>query len=1270
MVTRFIRTSISRVGFALAAIAIFTAHLCAQSGTATISGSVTDQNGAIVAGATVTVTNPQTSFTRNTTTSDDGKYAFPGLPPATYRLEVQAQGFKKLVNSNLLALVDKTVEFTAVLETGDISAVVDVSSDTIDSVVNTQDASIGNNFQPRQITQLPTDLRRVADLLTLQPGVTREGYVAGGRSDQANVLLDGIDINDQQTGGRTNQFQTSQDTVLRLTAEAVEEFRITTTSSNANQGRSSGAQISLITKSGTNDLRGAVYYFVKPNAGSANNFFNNAAGVERGSIARDVFGGAVGGPIVKDRFFFFYAYEGQREQKDESVVREVPLPHLGQGQIRFSGSGPSCVNLQCVVGLAELNNSIYPEVGINPFAVAALAQAAAAYPANDTGAGDGVNTGGFRFNSPTIIDENTHIARFDFKINDQQSLYSRLNYQSDLLQGTSQFPDTPATSLWAQPKGFLIGHDWAIGNNKVNNFRYGLTRQSFSQQGDSSANAISFRFVFSPLFFARTLSRVTPTHNFTNDFSLVKGNHTWQFGGNVRIIRNQRVDLGNAFDAAVTNPSFYNLSGAVVSNAFTNAGYSIDGGDINTVQAAATALIGRFSQYTGNFTFDNDGSVLPSGTPAARTFATEEYDVYAQDIWKPAVNLTLTLGLRYGLSRPVYEKNGFQVVPSEALGDFFDRRVAAANNGRALNDLIGFERGGPANNGPGFYEMDWNNLQPRLAVAFSPKPGDNPIARFLLGKNGDSVIRGGFAITNDHFGGQLAVSFDQLSLIGFTSNVTIAANTYDVSNCSPPDGPFRCAPRFTGFDQDIRLLPGIPAPVQRFDIDVSPACLSGAAWCPQRIETGLDATITTPTHYSWSASFGRQLPKGLYLDVSYIGRKARNLLAARDVMALNNIRDRVGGMDWYTAAGILHGWRAADIPFDSPTVNLPYFTNVFGNGMQARLTEIVRRELGFLDPTFETLNPTQAVYYLAARDGYDILDWTSVQLLIDDAGPTPNLFFHPQIAAYSSFSSIAESDYNALVISLRQRLGDTLSFDINYTFGASYDNASGLQTGDEYGSQFILNPLRPDDNYALSDFDTRHSLNANFIYQLPFGRGRAFASDVNGFVNALIGGWQLAGVFRWNTGLPVSAPFDAAQWATNWSVQSNGTRIRPVAAQTNRNTRNLFADRQAAFQSFRNARPGETGERNVFRLPGYSAVDLGLSKSFDMPWSEGHKLQFRWEVFNVMNYQAFFADNFTRSTFGLPQDPETRPAAGNFGNIFTSIQGKPREMQFALRYSF
>jgi hypothetical protein len=261
------KTFKARVFLALCAvlISVFTAGINnAQSGTSNITGAVKDQQGAAIPGATVKLSNPETGFTRNSITSDDGVFTFPSISPGKYNIEITASNFKTSIIRDIDARVDNTSTQDVTLQTGEVSAVVDVTANSIDSIVNTQDASLGNNFVPQQIQQLPTDLRQVADLLTLQPGVTREGYVAGSRSDQSNITLDGVDINDQQTGGRVDQFQTTQGTVLRLTTEAVEEFRITTTNPNANQGRSSGAQISLVSKSGTNNFHGSAFYFYCP----------------------------------------------------------------------------------------------------------------------------------------------------------------------------------------------------------------------------------------------------------------------------------------------------------------------------------------------------------------------------------------------------------------------------------------------------------------------------------------------------------------------------------------------------------------------------------------------------------------------------------------------------------------------------------------------------------------------------------------------------------------------------------------------------------------------------------------------------------------------------------------------------------------------------------------------------------------------------------------------------------------------------------------------
>jgi hypothetical protein len=262
----------------------------------------------------------------------------------------------------------------------------------------------------------------------------------------------------------------------------------------------------------------------------------------------------------------------------------------------------------------------------------------------------------------------------------------------------------------------------------VNNFRYGFTRQGFTQYGDHTANQITFRFVFEPFAFTRTTHRVTPVHNIVDDISWVKGNHTFQFGTNLRITRNSRLTFANAYDNAVTNPSFYASSGAVVSRAITSYLAANDLPELQSVseaQNAATALIGRYSQYTANFTYDLAGNLLPAGTPTDRTFATEEYDFYFQDAWRIAHNLTLTYGLRYGLSRPVYETSGYEVAPTIPLQTYFENRIKGMDAGVPYAEPIILKRSGPANEVRGARRLrdDQRLLRPGARRQFRPEHG-------------------------------------------------------------------------------------------------------------------------------------------------------------------------------------------------------------------------------------------------------------------------------------------------------------------------------------------------------------------------------------------------------------------------------------------------------------------------------------------------------------------------------------------------------------------
>lgn len=1274
----------------------------AQTSNTSLTGTIKDPQDRVIAGATLTLTNIATNAVRGQTANAQGGYSFDLLPAGDYRLEVAAPGFRKQVLEHVHVLIAKATALDVILQVGATTDIVEVTAQSGQVQVDTQDASLGNNFVSQQITQLPMEARNVLTLLTLQPGVTKDGYVNGGREDQSNVTLDGVDINESVSNaiGPAQSSQAlgnsppkaEQGPVLRLNSEAIEEFRVSTLNSGASAGRSSGAQIALVTKSGTNNWHGAAFESNRNTIFSANDWFNNHAGVARPKLNRNTFGGAVGGPIKKDRAFFFYSYEGRVDDSETPVLaalnyggtgESVPTASLGQGILKFRLCGATCDTPGQTVSLTSADfNKIFPDIGgINPAAVSALAAAAAKYKVNDATIGDGLNTGGFRFNAPAPVHLHSHNAKLDFNLTSKQTLFVRSSVQYDKWGGTPAYPDTPAPDEWDHPTGLAIGHTWIISNTLVNNLHYGYTRQAFTQGGDSNANYVWFRFVYNPTNQQYPLSRITPVHNWVDDLSWVKGKHTVQFGAYVSKSNNMRTFFGHAYDNATTNPSYYltDLLRAPLSNyAESVYGAPMFPGDGSGAENAMTALIGRFTQYTARYNYNRAFQLTAPGSPNLRDFAGQNYEGYVQDTWKMKSNLTIVAGLRYGLARPIYETKGYETQPNVPLGDYLNLRASNALKGIDYTTPISVNLSGPANGGPPLYNWDKTNFQPRVGVAYSPHFESGLLSR-VFGKEGESVLRGGFGINGDYFGQALSTFFDQQNTLGFGSSFTVGPNTYDVG-CSPYQDPtsdyfgsagackagVNLGPLFTGINQPIRgVLPAPPFAQSVSFPQTQPADNS------LRIESSLDSNLTTPKSYSWNLTYERQMPHRSFVQFSYVGRAGRHLLAQRDVMQPVDLVDPQSKMDWYTAGTILAKERAQGVPIAN-IAPIPYFEHLFP-GAAANLR---------YDPS---LSATQAVYQKIQDVGGD---YTTTQAYLDNISILgANAFYQPQYGALSTWASIGNSNFSAFTSSYKVRT-NTLIADVNYTYSHSLDDSSGLQNGAGYnGEAFILNPFRQGDMYSNSDFDIRHQINVNAVWQMPFGHGRAIFSEVGKVANGFMGGWQLSGIFRWNTGLPVgfyngtTGVFDDARWATNWEVQSNAVRTadfntcptRPIDG-----TPKLFGcNTDFAFTHFRNPYPGETGERNVFRVPGYYNIDMGLGKTFHLNGlaakiPESHELQFRWEVFNVLNHQSMGAFDSSRSGFGIPLDPNQGNPPDNFSN-FTAVQGGDlgrRVMQFLLRYSF
>jgi hypothetical protein len=672
-------------------------------------------------------------------------------------------------------------------------------------------------------------------------------------------------------------------------------------------------------------------------------------------------------------------------------------------------------------------------------------------------------------------------------------------------------------------------------------------------------------------------------------------------------------------------------------------------------------LLGIVPQGTANYNFDRTGAVLGVGEAVRRRFGADEYEFYGQDSWRVRPNLTLTYGVRYGLYSPPYETNGNQVAPNIRLGDWFNLRGLNGSKGIPNNAApdISFDLSGPKNGGRGFYDWDKNNVAPRFAVAYSPK-FENKFLKKLFGEQGKSAIRSGFSVAYDRIGGGLATTFDQSGSFGLSTSLTNAASSLNSRN----------APRFTGFNSiPAGLVPQLPAGSnsfpKRFPVDGEAGSFA--------ITFGLDDNIRTP--YSMSANFSiqRELPKNFSLEASYVGRFGRKLLIQRDLAQPVNLLDNISQTYYYDAAKQLIGLSGTPI---QNVPKIPFWENIFGatlNGITAGELNASYRNFLTRNPGVSagtTLTPTQVAYYLYTREYAP--DYTSALLDLDGfIGSKFGTYalFDDQFSALAAWSSIATSNYNSLQATVRKRFSQGLQADFNYTLSKSFDWSSGAERSVSFGGGFVENSWIPGQRYSVSDFDLRHAINANWVYDLPFGKGRYLGGKANKYVDAVIGGWSYNGFFRWTSGLPASVG-NGRFWPTNWNLTGRATRTGPVPDQeTTKNAPpatssgtagpNLFSDPATAIKSYSNALVGETGNRNDLRGDGFFSLDFGLNKAWKLP-IEGHQIQFRWEVFNATNSVRFDVNSLTIDLGG---------GAANFGKYSTTLT-QPRVMQFALRYEF
>jgi hypothetical protein len=1301
--------------------------ICAQTGTTSLHGTVLDNSRAAVAGAKVTLVNAGQAFEREATTPSTGEFEFLALPPGTYVLTVEKEGFKKYEQSNLQLLVNVPTTVNVVLQVGSISMRVEVSALT--ETINTTDASLGNAFNENQVKQLPLESRNVPDLLTLQPGVvytgdrpdidtdrdTRNGSVNGSHSDQSNVTLDGVSVNDKGAHSFIS--------VLPVTLDSVQEFRVTTTNYGADEGASSAAQVALVTKSGTNDFHGSAYEYNRNSYFSANDYFIKASQLSSSlpnkpnQLNRNIFGASVGGPILKNRLFLFLNYEGYRNAESVSALRIVPTAAMRDGVIQYlcqtaaqcpgnTVQGISGASYTAPAGYMALSptqitamdsTSLGPH-GPDPAVLSYMAK----YPLPNDLTVSNYNTAGYRFRAPTDTTKNWYIAKLDYNItrDAKQRLSVSAALANESSAGAPFLPGmVPEQNNVNYNKGIIVGYSAVLSSSLVNNFRYGFVRESTGTLGDSNKAWNNLLAIDRGVTYSSSFQR--PVNNFTDDVSWIHGRHTWQFGLQFAFLRNPESNSNNSFSTGTANPDWLlnsGLSGPANISAPLNPGNpangypKVDTGYVSNYDYSMTSLLGMITLGNAVYNYDRSGNPLPQGAPVSRHFAEDSYEMYAQDTWKIKPNLTVTLGLRYSLFSPPWESNGLQVGTTFNLGDWFNARGAGMLQGVPSNaqPLITYQLAGPANGKTGAYNWDYHNFAPRLALAWSPDFSSGLLGA-LAGGKGKSSIRAGFGIVYDRVGESLMDTFDQNGSFGLATTLSNGSD-YETSVI---------APRLT----DMNTIPtqdyGTPATA------ILPAAPTGGY--PQTYPTGIgaiswgiDNNLKTPYSYALDLAVSRELKSGFSLEVAYVGRLSHRLLAQDDLAMPLDIFDKKAGIDYFTAekalAKVFRPQLNAGVSAPTSTFNpnqLPANVQQFwtdqiqpmANGVPYMLSGCTGTDnqgnaikmptanpIIFAFDTFcaTSFNDSLALYNLD-YNGLPGFDATmpgdnSSQLYFTSGGQYS--YYAPQFSSLYAWRSMANANYHAMQVTLRHRMMNGVQFDLNYTFSKSIDLASDAEriAPASYTSSLnniIINAWNPNQERGVSSYDATHQFNANWLVELPFGRGRALGRNASRFLDAFIGGWQVSGLFRWTSGFPVNVDNGYSNFPTNFEQEGNADLIAPVktGAYFNTGTPNIFANGPAAINSFAPAWAGESGQRNVIRGEGFFGVDLGVSKRWTMPWKESHSLQFRWETFNLTNSVRFDVQS------SLLSSALTLGSSGSFGN-YSGLLTNPRIMQFALRYEF
>lgn len=1255
----------------LAATFVLTASpLSAQTATSRITGTVNDASGAVVAGATVTAKNEATGITQTQVTTDSGLFAFPSLPVGDYTVTVERQGFKTSQRTTNRLLVDTPLSLDITLEAGQVSEVVTVQGGA--EQLQTSNATIGNVVEHKAIEQLPLNGRNPLNLIAYEPGVTLRsqggagsGVSVNGSRDRAfNVTIDGIDANESSAPNPTSN-------IYRLTPDNVQEYKVTTNNATAEEGRNSGASISVATRSGSNELHGTAFYFLRNDKLNANDFFSNAQGTPRHKVKLDQPGFDLSGPIRKNKTFFYGSFQHTKVDFTTPIAEVFGIPTIYTptalgGTFRYFRADPTCtaagtgncfkigstairgnntllVNpatgaLRTDLGVRECGTAADVNcvasysllaAGNNPAGVPIDPKMAAffkAYPApNRYDCGDALNTGCYVWDPPTQHKGPAYNFRVDHTLTQSQSVFGRylwstydtlggdpLNGRPVVLPG---FP--PQGEVFRDTKNLALGHRWAISSRMVNEMTVGFGRFQFLfSQGEANpafpaVSPFVFQNVDNPELNTPRTERIVTVPQILDNLHVTSGAHQFTTGFNFRFYRH--IDHRGQPGGINVTPS---LSFDQSVRSPTTLGFVIPTTASSTRSGINSTDSTRLQNYINEL----------SGIPARLTQAfigNLNEDAFLPFQSNGVVSLQ---AIRTDLNQfNVYGQDEWKLRPNLTVnyGLRWEINPPANTPGytyRASTPIAGTP--GPASpvvNTPGvvtFAKSDkwWDSsnlgaIGPRLGLAWSPgsKTG---VMRALFGEGGHSVVRLGYGMAFDPVSSFMVTAVAG-SVPGLRTTCAVTVGAAAPTGCAS-------VPTSTisgGFPQ------ALTPPTTKPSSFLTPSLLlNGSA--PSI--TAFDPKLKIPTVHQWNVSLQRELPAGFVMQASYIGRRGERLFMAYDINQIS-------------ADPILQSFRM--LQANNVATNCLPSGATRDPALAACVAPFPAAQIPLLAAGVSTIN---AAFVNSATVQGQLVNNAAGSLASRIENTTLAFKLRPnqQFSKITYVDNSGDSNYHGAQFTLRRRFSSGLGLNAAYTFAKSIDNQSVDPIGTTSGGALTTTTSRSvadirnfREERAASDFDRKHVFTATSVWELPVGRGRHFLSDSRGVMNHLLGGWTVNSIYTYMTGEPFQV--NSGQFTSNASHVSRALVLDPsVQAVLEEDLSGRLGP--VVFQNpqaFAVPAPGSNGSgRNIFRGPSYWNLDMGIVKMFTL--TERFRLQFRTEMFNALNHPNF--DNPRSASVGSP----------------------------------